>query len=270
DLKLSQYQIQEVGGESKEFIVRLKKGTEIPGDQQVVEVNSGDRDIADRMKKGVIYTSEGELEVDVANYVTAGLMKLNEGTKVENTGLETFSPNFGGELARQGLLIVVVSWVFILLYIAIRFQFVYGVAAVAALVHDVLISLGALGVACFFGVHRELNLSTIAALLTVIGYSVNDTIVVFDRIRENRMTMKGPLGEIINKSINQSLSRTIVTSLTTFIVVFILFMTGGDVINDFAFVLMVGILVGTYSSIFVGSYTLYLYQGGKEMVRSKA
>ncbi|MCC6581930.1 MAG: protein translocase subunit SecF, partial [Phycisphaeraceae bacterium] len=167
-----------------------------------------------------------------------------------------------------GIMAVVVSWAFILLYLALRFQFAYGVAAVVALIHDVMIALGALALSSYFGVARELNLSTIAALLTVVGFSVNDTIVVFDRIRENRRGSKESLRTIINSSINQTLSRTTVTSLTVLIVVIILFLFGGDVINDFAFVLMVGIIVGTYSSIYVASYILYLWQGQKETVRA--
>ncbi|MCA9423438.1 MAG: protein translocase subunit SecD [Candidatus Omnitrophica bacterium] len=270
DLKLEGYQLQEVGGTSREFIIRTKEGLAIPSDQTVVEVRKGDVAPNQRVSPGVIYTRSDEPEVDLANYITAGLDKLNEGNPVNNKGRETFSASFGGELARKGLFIVFVSWLFILGYIAIRFQFAYGVAAVVALVHDVMVSLGALGIAHHLGYPRELNLSTIAALLTVIGYSVNDTIIVFDRIRENRMGSKGSLYEIINKSINQSLSRTVVTSLTTLMVVFTLYMFGGDVINDFAFVLLVGIGVGTYSSIYVASYLLYYWQGGKQMIRSKA
>jgi preprotein translocase SecF subunit len=210
------------------------------------------------------------MEVDLANFVAVGLDTLNPDQKVELVGMESFSPSFGQELARRGLWTVMFSWFFILLYLAVRFQFAYGVAAVAALMHDVLVALGALGISSQFGVVRELNLSTIAALLTVIGYSVNDTIVIFDRIRENRRGSRESLREIINKSINQSLSRTLITSGTTLLVVGVLFAIGGDVINDFAFVLLVGILVGTYSTIYVASYVLYYWQGRKETIRTKA
>lgn len=270
DLKLQQYQLQEVGGTSKEFIVRTKQGLAIPADQEVIEVRTGDVAPSERVSEGVIYTREDEPEVDLANYIIAGLEKLNEGNSVENLGRETFSASFGGELARKGVLIVVVSWAFILIYIAFRFQFAYGAAAVVALIHDVMVALGALGIAHHLGYPRELNLSTIAALLTVIGYSVNDTIIVFDRIRENRVGSKAPLYDIINRSINQSLSRTMVTSLTTLAVVLVLYLFGGDVINDFAFVLLVGIGVGTYSSIYVASYLLYYWQGVRGKVRAKA
>jgi len=263
-------QIQVIGTESKEFIIRLKKDTPIPPDQEIIDVRGEDLSVSDRVGKGVIYTREGEVEVDLANFVTAGLEALNEGNALERLGTETFSPSFGGELAVKGLLIVVVSWFFILLYISVRFQLAYGVAAVIALLHDVLITLGALGMATYFGVHREVNLSVIAGLLTVIGYSVNDTIVVFDRIRENRRGGTESLKDIINRSLNQSLSRTLVTSLTTLFAVLILFLFGGDILNDFAFVLLVGVIVGTYSSIFIGSFILYLWQGRKETVRAKA
>ena len=265
-LNLPNPQIQAVGTENNEFIIRLKKGTTIP-EQDVVEIVAGAGDVPDRAGEGVLYTKEGEPELDLANFVRVGLMVLNEDNHAELTSLESFSPSFGAELAQRGLYTVIFSWSMILLYLAVRFQFAYGVAAVAALIHDVLISLGALGIACQFGAMRELNLSTIAALLTVIGYSVNDTIVVFDRIRENRRGSRESLREIINKSINQSLSRTLITSLTTFLVVVVLFFAGGDVINDFAFVLMVGVIIGTYSSIYIGSYMLYAMQGRKETLR---
>jgi len=268
-LNLDKPQIQAVGNENREFIVRLKKGTTIP-EQNVVKVLPGGGDVTERMGDGVIYTKEGEPELDLANFVTVGLDKLNPEISVEITGLESFSPSFGGELARRGLQAVVVSWVMILVYLAFRFQWVYGVAAVVALFHDVLVSLGALGISSQFGVIRELNLSTIAALLTVIGYSVNDTIVIFDRIRENRRGSKESLRDIINKSINQTLSRTIITTLTVFVVVLFLFLVGGDVINDFAFVLVVGCLVGSYSTIYVASYVLYAWQSRKETIRKVA
>jgi preprotein translocase SecF subunit len=137
----------------------------------------------------------------------------------------------------------------ICIYISLRFEFRFAIAAIAALFHDVLIAAGALSLT-----GREFSVPVIAALLTVVGYSVNDTIVVFDRIRENlRLMRKSKYEEIINVSINQTLSRTLLTSLTTLLVVSALFFLGGAVINDFAFVLLVGLIVGTYSSVFVAS-----------------
>jgi len=137
----------------------------------------------------------------------------------------------------------------ILMYIGFRFKVRYGIAAVVALFHDVLLALGV-----FVFMEKEFTLTIIAAVLTIIGYSLNDTIVVFDRIRENVARFpKRPLEEVINLSINESLSRTILTSVTTFLVVFALYALGGDIIHDFAFAMLIGLVVGTYSSVFVAS-----------------
>ena len=137
----------------------------------------------------------------------------------------------------------------ILIYITIRFELKYALGAIAALAHDVLITLGVFSI---FG--YEVSLAVIAAFLTIVGYSLNDTIVIFDRVRENiRILKKANLKSIINQSINDSLSRTIITSLTTFFVVLILFIFGGEVIHTFSFAMIIGVIVGTYSSIFVAS-----------------
>jgi preprotein translocase subunit SecF len=144
----------------------------------------------------------------------------------------------------------------ILIYITIRFEFRFAVAAILALVHDVLITLGAFAVT-----NKELSLPVIAAFLTIVGYSLNDTIVVFDRIRENlKLFRRESYEAVFNRSINETLSRTILTSLTTMLVVLALFFLGGEVIHDFAFALLVGIVVGTYSSIFVASPILVFWQ----------
>ncbi len=158
----------------------------------------------------------------------------------------------GSDLRRQAIWAIVFSLMGIVIYISWRFQFRFAVAAIIALVHDVLITLG-----LFSLTSREITLPVIAAVLTVIGYSLNDTIVVFDRIRENRRLLyKKNNNEVINISINQTLSRTILTSLTTLFVVLSIFLFGGEVIHDFAFALLVGVVVGTYSSIFVASPVL--------------
>ena len=152
------------------------------------------------------------------------------------------------------------SLVGIVIYISCRFQFKFAIAAIAALVHDVLITVG-----IFYFTNREITLPVIAALLTIIGYSLNDTIVVFDRIRENmHLFRKDSLSKIINTSINQTLSRTILTSFTTFMVVASLFIFGGEVINDFAFAILMGIIIGTYSSIFIASPILIEWHKGKK------
>lgn len=164
-------------------------------------------------------------------------------------GAESVGPAVGADLKRQASLAIGLSLLGMLIYIWIRFQLPYGVGAVAALFHDVIVTLTALAIT-----HREINLPTIAALLTLVGYSVNDTVVVFDRVRENLRLRRGEkLESLMNDSINQVLSRTIITSGTTLVVVLTLYIFGGDVINTFALVLLVGILVGTYSSIFVAA-----------------
>ena len=170
-----------------------------------------------------------------------------------------------GETSNQAILAIVASVIGIVAYVWIRFQnLAFGLAAVVALVHDVLIVLGAIaishwlaGVFGIIGIDKfKISLEIIAALLTVIGYSLNDTIVVFDRIREVRGKRTEITAEMIDTSISQTLSRTILTSLTTFIVVFILYWFGGDAIHGFAFALVIGVIVGTYSSIFVASPAL--------------
>lgn len=164
-------------------------------------------------------------------------------------GAESVGPAVGADLQKKALLAIAFSLVGMLIYIWIRFQLPYAVGAVAALFHDVLITLTAIAVT-----HREINLPTVAALLTLVGYSVNDTVVVFDRVRENLRLQRGEdLEKLMDVSINQTLSRTFITSGTTLVVVLSLYIFGGDVINTFAFVLLVGVLIGTYSSIFVAS-----------------
>jgi len=164
-------------------------------------------------------------------------------------GAESVGPAVGADLREKAQLAIVFSLLGMLIYIWIRFQLPYGIGAVTALFHDVLITLGALALT-----QREINLPTIAALLTLVGYSVNDTVVVFDRVRENLRLKRGAaLQELMDESINQTLSRTLITSGTTLAVVISLYLFGGDVINTFAFVLLVGIIVGTYSSVFIAS-----------------
>ncbi|WP_456427008.1 protein translocase subunit SecF [Desulfurobacterium sp.] len=170
--------------------------------------------------------------------------------KVQILRVEMIGPAVGKELKEKGLLAVLYSFIAILIYVAWRFEQVFAVTSVLALFHDALITVGFLMVT-----GREFNLPVVAAILTVIGYSINDTIVVFDRIRENMQIYKNskPFEELVNESINQTLSRTIITSLTTFFVVLCLFLFGGSTINNFSFALLVGIITGTYSSIFIAS-----------------
>ncbi len=163
--------------------------------------------------------------------------------------VETVGPAVGADLRRAAVKALIFALIGICLYISFRFEFRFAITAIIALAHDVMVSLGMIALT-----GREISLPVIAALLTIVGYSINDTIVLFDRIREDRKFMrKATQEEIINLSINQTLSRTVLTSLTTLAVVVALFIFGGTVINDFSFVLMVGVLVGTYSSIFIAS-----------------
>jgi preprotein translocase subunit SecF len=161
---------------------------------------------------------------------------------IRNT--EIVGPKVGAELRNQAMWVTLLALGGMLLYIAFRFEWVFGAAAVLAVFHDVLITLG------FFSLlHYEISLTVIAALLTLVGYSMNDTIVIFDRIRENRRLLrKEEFAELVNKSINQTLSRTILTSGLTFLTVLVLFLMGGQVLRAFSFALVVGIVVGTYSS----------------------
>jgi preprotein translocase SecF subunit len=168
---------------------------------------------------------------------------------------EEVGPKIGEELKGKAILAIFWALLGIILYIWWRFELTFGLAAVAALFHDVLITIG-----IFSLLGKDISLSIVAALLTIVGYSLNDTIVVFDRVREDlKLYRKEPYGSVINHSINETLSRTIITSLTTFVVVLSLYIFGGSVIHDFAFALLVGVVVGTYSSIFVAS-PLELFQ----------
>ena len=163
--------------------------------------------------------------------------------------IDKVGPKVGAELSGDAILAILYALGFILIYISIRFEFKYALGAIAALTHDVLITLGVFSVLGY-----EISLAVIAAFLTIVGYSLNDTIVIFDRVRENVKLLKGvSMASVINQSINESLSRTIVTSLTTFLVVLILFLVGGEVIHTFSFAMIVGVIIGTYSSIFVAS-----------------
>jgi preprotein translocase subunit SecF len=171
--------------------------------------------------------------------------------------VEMVGPQVGADMRRKGMLSILYAMVGILIYVTFRFQFRFALGAIAALVHDIMITVGV-----FSLFNKEFSLPVIAALLTIIGYSLNDTIVVYDRIRENiRRMPKEKLAVVVNNSINQTLSRTILTSGTTLLVVGCLFVLGGEVIHDFSFALIVGVMVGTYSSIYIASPILLL--GGK-------
>ncbi len=179
---------------------------------------------------------------------------------VENRRVEFVGPQVGEELTETGGIAMLAALVCILIYVALRFEYRFALGSVAALTHDVIIVLGLFSL---FGI--EFDLTVLAAILAVIGYSLNDTIVVFDRIRENfRKIRKSGAVEVIDASLNQTLSRTIITSLTTLLVLIVLFIFGGELIHGFATALLAGVIVGTYSSIYVASSVLVTMGISKE------
>ncbi|MFO7610856.1 MAG: protein translocase subunit SecF [Candidatus Krumholzibacteriia bacterium] len=192
---------------------------------------------------------EGVRAMDATQKLLDDLQEGLGGAEIELRREESVGPKIGSELRTAAVNSVVAALALIVLYITVRFVFRYGIAAIMALVHDVTLTLGVFSLMNF-----EISLSIIAAFLTIIGYSLNDTIVVFDRIRENmRLRRKESYREVINRSINECLSRTMLTSVTTFFVAATLYVLGGPVIHDFAFALTFGVLVGTYSSMFIAS-----------------
>lgn len=201
------------------------------------------RDIVVRLPAEVA-AEEG---ADVSTAALEALESVDAGVEIRR--VEFVGPQIGEELANQGGLALLYALAGILLYVSFRFQWRFAVGAVAALIHDVVVVLGMISL-----FQISFDLTVVAALLAVIGYSLNDTIVVYDRLRENfRVKRKGTAKELTNLSINQMLSRTVMTSLTTLLVLIALFYFGGEIIHAFAYTLIVGVIVGTYSSIFVAS-----------------
>ncbi len=179
----------------------------------------------------------------------AAVLSSNSDSQISLLGSDYVSAKVGEELAEQGGLGMLVALGIIMVYIAVRFQFKFSVGAVVALAHDLIITLG-----IFSLFSMEFNLNTLAAMLAIIGYSLNDTIVVSDRIRENfRRMRKGTPIEMVNRSLNQTLSRTLITSFTTLLVLFSILFVGGDSTQGFAIALIIGVLIGTYSSIYIAS-----------------
>jgi preprotein translocase subunit SecF len=215
------------------------------GESTIQEFGSK-RDILIRVQR-----SEEKLEA-VGSKIRNSLSDKFNKADITIERVEMVGPKVGRDLREKALLSILYAIIGIIIYISWRFELQYAIAAIIALVHDVLVTMGAFSI-----FDKEFTLVIVAAFLTIIGYSLNDTIVVFDRIRENlRRKGKNSLSQTINASINQTLSRTLLTSGTTMLVVLALFLFGGEIIHDFSFALLVGVLVGTYSSVFIASVFL--------------
>ena len=241
-------------------------------DPLLLGTNAGDRytQLASRLTAardsdhGGIVTSFDQLK-NVDGVTPTVVSALSNDYSLSNFAIrdaDIVGPRVGSQLRRQAVLATLYALGGMLVYIALRFEWVYGAAAVIAVFHDVLITLG------FFSLfHYEISLTVIAALLTLVGYSMNDTIVIFDRVRENlRLMKREPYPEIVNKSINQTLSRTILTSGLTFLTVLVLYLTGGEVLRAFSFAMVIGVMVGTYSSFGIAAPIVVAwnkYYGGK-------
>jgi preprotein translocase subunit SecF len=209
----------------------------------------------DKSKGGVLSSMDelrGAADASVVASLQDGFFLSDFGVR----NVEIVGPQVGAQLQRQAVLAVVYSLLGMLVYLAVRFEWIYGVAAVVTVFHDTLITVGA-----FSLTNKPISLTVVAAILTLVGYSNNDTIVVFDRIRENiKLMRREKLADIVNKSINQTLSRTILTAGLTFLTVLALFVFGGEVLHGFSFALVIGILIGTYSSIAIAAPILVAYQ----------
>ena len=223
--------------------------------QRYSEIAHAVVDYRDKAKSGVLNSMDELNSVGSAPAIAS----LKDGFYLSNfavKNVEIVGPQVGDQLRRQAILAVLYSLIGMLVYLWFRFEWIYGLAAVVTVFHDTLITVGA-----FSLMNKEITLTVIAAILTLVGYSNNDTIVVFDRIRENiKLLRREKLSEIVNRSINQTLSRTILTAGLTFLTVLALFLFGGAVLNGFSFALVIGILIGTYSSIAIAAPILVAYQ----------
>jgi preprotein translocase subunit SecF len=209
----------------------------------------------DRVKGGVL-NSLDELKSATDPATVASLQEAFYLSDFGVRNVEIVGPQVGAQLQRQAILAVAYSLAGMLIYLGFRFEWIYGVAAVITVFHDTLITVGA-----FSLTNKPISLTVVAAILTLVGYSNNDTIVVFDRIRENiKLMRREKLADIVNRSINQTLSRTILTAGLTFLTVLALYLFGGEVLHGFSFALVIGILIGTYSSIAIAAPILVAYQ----------
>lgn len=227
--------------------------TEFPDEAE----SAAQKIIAFRVEKGIIRSyAQIEQDIGISSDIVKTLQDKTVLSRLAVLSRESVGPQVGFDLRRKATQATVWALLGMLIYIGIRFKFAYGVAAILTLTHDVLVTIG-----IFSLTNREVNLPVIAAILTIVGYSLNDTIVIFDRVRDNlKLLRKKEFGELLDASINQTLSRTIITSGTTFLTVAALFFFGGAVINDFAFTMMIGVVVGTYSSIYQSCSILFIWK----------
>ncbi len=220
------------------------------------EVKSGgENDVLIRVRNQEEADESTGVDSTLAAQLTTALETRFAGNEPEIRDIRTVGPKVGEELRTQAFWAVIVSIMAILLYISFRFEWVYGLGAIIALTHDVLVAF-AFTVICngLFGLNLEMNQSMLAAFLTVVGFSINDTVIIFDRIRENKTIHRGEnLLMLMNRSINETLPRTINTSLTVVLVLVVLLVFSGDVLQGFAFAMLIGIITGTYSSIYIAS-----------------
>ena len=227
----------------------------IPGEQVIQAYGDPSENEKQIRIPQVISEGQGSLDQN-ANAIIDALRKANL-PQFEVRSQDLVGPVIGADLQRRGIYATLLSILGITIYIGLRFRFAFAIGAIAATLHDVLVTFAFL---FFFG--YDLSLNVIAAILTITGYSVNDTIVIFDRVRENlRKNRKDPLEKIVNESVNQTLSRTIITAGTTFLAVLALYLFGGEVLEGFAFTMLVGIISGTYSTIFIAAAIAIILSG---------
>ncbi len=250
------------GGTSVQL--KFEKPFQLDKARHALEMNSFQDSELQQFTEGnklLIQVKKSLAEGKVADKIVSIFTKEFTDNKFVIDSTTEIGPKVGKTLRDDALIAVVVSAIGMIVYLAWRFEFVFGVAAAAATFHDVLAVLG-----LFYVLGKEVNLLLITALLTLAGYSLTDTVVVYDRIRENlRIRTRDPLADIINSSINEVLSRTIVTTITVFLACIALFLFGGEVLHDFSFALLIGICVGTYSSVFVASPIVYEWRKGKKV-----
>jgi preprotein translocase subunit SecF len=209
-----------------------------------------------RVSRGIIEDFGSLRSAGISDDVISTLEKTTFLGSLSVRSRETVGPQVGKDLRRKATQATIWALLGMLVYIAVRFKLAYGVAAILTLTHDVLVTLS-----IFSFTNREINLPVIAAVLTIVGYSINDTIVIFDRVRDNiKLMRKSPFEGILNASINQTLSRTVITSCTVFLTVIALYLFGGEVINDFAFTMLIGVISGTYSTIYQSCPIVYFWQ----------